>query len=97
MKKDESFLTNTTKLFVLSTLGHKETHGYDMITKFKKKTGKNLSAGQIYPLLSKMMKEGYVSKKSIMDGLRQRNIYSLTSKGIQLKEDTIRQFKLIME
>ena len=48
---------------------------------FKAATGKVLSPGQIYPLLSAMQKKGFVEMSTKIEGKRQRKIYALTEKG----------------
>lgn len=82
-KTEESFLTNLTKLYVLIALHKAPKHGYELMADFFKITGKKLSAGQIYPLLSNMQKKGYVVVTLAYDGDRQRKVYKLTDDGVR--------------
>lgn len=81
MKREESFITNLTKLYVLLILSRGPAHGYDIMKEFKAATGKTLSPGQIYPLLSAMQRKGFVEMSTKIEGRRLRKIYSLTEKG----------------
>jgi len=81
MKREESFITNLTKLYVLFILFKGPAHGYDIMKEFKAATGKVLSPGQIYPLLVAMQRKGFVEVSVKVEGKRQRKIYSLTDKG----------------
>lgn len=81
MKTEESFLTNLTKLYVLVALYKSPKHGYELMADFKKVTGKNMSAGQIYPLLSDMEKKSFVTVSEQFEGNRKKKVYSLTEKG----------------
>lgn len=87
MKKEESFLTNLTKLYVLIALNKSPKHGYELMSDFRKITGKNLSAGQIYPLLSNMYSKGYLNVREEFEGQRKRKIYGLTSEGEEFHSD----------
>ena len=81
MKREESFITNLTKLYVLLILSRGPAHGYDIMKEFKTATGKVLSPGQIYPLLSAMQRKGFVEMSTKIEGKRQRKIYALTDIG----------------
>lgn len=81
MKREESFITNLTKLYVLLILSRGPAHGYDIMKDFKSATGKVLSPGQIYPLLSKMQAKGFVEMSAKIEGKRPRKVYALTHKG----------------
>lgn len=87
MKKEESCLTNLTKLYVLLLLQNSPRHGYELMSNFKKTTGKTLSPGQTYPLLNTMQKKGLLTVTEQYEGKRKRKIYSLTQKGENLTKE----------
>ncbi len=68
-----------TKLQMLLLLRRKERSGYELMGEIGHALGKRPSAGQIYPLLAKMKKQGYVRIRST--GRREKKIYALTAKG----------------
>lgn len=87
MKREESFVTNLAKLYVLLILSRGPCHGYDIMKDFREATGKALSCGQVYPLLSAMQKRGIVEFREALDGKRKRKIYSLTQSGTAFAAD----------
>ncbi len=93
MKTEESFLTNLTKLYVLVALNKSPKHGYELMSDFLKITGKNLSAGQVYPLLNNMRRKGLVDVSVAYEGQRERKIYSLTDEGRKFRETVLGQLR----
>ena len=96
MKTEESFLTNLTKLYVLIALFKSPKHGYELMSDFRKVTGKSLSAGQIYPLLSSMHQKGFVAISEQYEGNRKKKVYCLTEKGKKHKNEVMSQFSGLM-
>ena len=97
MKKEESFLTNLTKFYIITMLREKERHGYEIIDELGKRVGKKPSAGQIYPLLGRMEKLGYVTVSSQNIGKKKRKIYKLTADGKAFSVGLLNKFSNIME
>ena len=97
MKKDESFMTNLTKFYILTILREKERHGYEIIEELGKRTGKKPSAGQIYPLLGKMQKLKYVTVSSQNVGKKKRKVYKLTPDGKAFSTGLLNKFSNIMD
>ena len=56
-------------------------HGYQIITKIRKKFGVYFGPSTIYPLLNTLEKKGYVKSEWNTNFERPRKIYSLTSNG----------------
>lgn len=86
MKREESFVTNLAKLYIALILYKGPAHGYAIMKDFEDITGKQLSCGQVYPLLSDMEKKGLVEWKEDVHGKRKRKVYSLTEKGKQFAD-----------
>jgi len=97
MKKEESFMTNLTKFYIFTILREKERHGYEIIEELGKRTGKKPSAGQIYPLLRKMQKLGYVTVSSQNVGKKKRKVYKLTVDGKAFSTGLLNKFSNIMD
>ena len=70
-------------LFILGLLYEKPSYGYlikkcvDQLALFRK----NVSWGTIYPLLSRLEKQGLVMSSSEMQGKKKRVMYTLTHAG----------------
>ncbi len=95
MKVDESFLTNLMKMYVIVLIHNRPKHGYEIIDELEKLTGKKPSAGQIYPLLKKLQKKGYVEIAS--KGKRQKKVYRLTQEGKKLFNSLMRRFSDLID
>jgi len=96
MKREESSLTNLTKLYLLVAL-KKPMHGYELMKDFEAKSGKRLSPGQLYPLLSQLTKKKLLSKQLEYIGNRRRYTYSLTRRGERFRENLLRQLQDILK
>jgi DNA-binding PadR family transcriptional regulator len=92
MKKEENFSTNLTKLYLMTMLSKKPSHGYELMEGLGKLTGKNPSAGQIYPLLNILVKKKYVTVKSESTGKRKRKVYKLTPTGKKFSSQLLSKF-----
>lgn len=72
-------ITNITKFYTLLLLSEKEKHGYEIIKEIRKKIGKDVSPGQIYPFLKLLEEVEYI--KSGEREEREKRKYKLTKKG----------------
>ncbi len=92
MKAEESYMTNLTKFYIVVLLHEKPRHGYEIIYEIGKRVGKKPSAGQIYPLLKKLQKLGYVKMDVEKIGKKNKKIYKLTKDGKSFSSDIISRF-----
>lgn len=83
-------ISNTTKLYAVLLISEKPKHGYELIKEIGQKLGKRISAGQIYPFLAKMKKQGLVLEKK--SGPREKKTYHLTVKGRAFSKKMISKF-----
>ncbi len=83
-------ISNTTKLYAVLLLAEKPKHGYELIKEIGKKLGKKVSAGQIYPFLARMKKQGLVAEKK--SGPRKKKVYHLTKKGSVFEKKMVSKF-----
>jgi len=97
MKREESLLTNPTKLYVMLILQESDRHGYEIISEFKRRLGKRLSPGQIYPLLKSMVKKGLVNFYEESQGKRRRRVYRLTQEGREVCEGAVEKLKELFD
>lgn len=96
MKKEEGFLTNLNKFYVMTLLVRRSMHGYDIIEQLGKYTGKKPSAGQIYPLLKKLEKKGYITSKKIKSAKKKR-VYVMTAEGRKFCKSMFHRFSEILD
>jgi DNA-binding PadR family transcriptional regulator len=77
----EAVLDDLSKFYILLLLHETPSHGYGLITKYRRRTGRSLSAGTLYPFLQQLEEQGFVSPKDKPVGKRPRREYQLTRKG----------------
>ena len=66
---------------VMQMLKDQSMHGYQIMMEIQKRHGVSLGASTIYPLLSKMEKEGLIQSTWDLSFERPRKPYTLTSQG----------------
>lgn len=75
---------------ILSLISEKEAYGYELSEKLLSNGFPSVSEGSIYPLLSRMQKEGWISAEfKDSDNGPKRKYYQLTPAG----EQTLLEFK----
>jgi PadR family transcriptional regulator PadR len=89
---NDDFLNNWTvqarkgllELGVLNALADEERYGYDLVKSMMTWSGLNVTEGTIYPLLSRLRKQGLLKTRLVeSSGGPARKYYSLTSEGMQ--------------
>jgi PadR family transcriptional regulator PadR len=88
-------LSDFSQFYILLLLSEGPVHGYGLIKEFKKRTGKSLSAGTLYPFLQKLVTKGLVSQTDVSVGKRPKLTYSLTKKGKRFCENLFERFAAI--
>ncbi|MHA1962484.1 MAG: PadR family transcriptional regulator [Candidatus Thorarchaeota archaeon] len=88
-------LSDFSQFYVLLLLSEEPTHGYGLIKKFRNRTGRNLSAGTLYPFLQRLMSEGIAQQSDKSTGKRPKLIYSLTMRGKRFCEELFSRFAAI--
>lgn len=97
MKTEENEITNLTKLYVISMLKKEKMHGYELMDSLEKLTGKRPSAGQIYPLLAKLKKNGYISCDIFSNGKKKMKVYRITKSGKDFADSLLNRFSSLVE
>ncbi|MBI2232623.1 MAG: PadR family transcriptional regulator [Candidatus Aenigmarchaeota archaeon] len=97
MKKEEGFMTNLVKFYMLMLLHEGPMHGYDIIDELGNRLGKKPSAGQIYPLLKRFQNMGYVSQEIRHVGKKKRKVYKITRKGRNFASGLLNKFSDILD
>ena len=86
MRFEESLLSGSTRLLVLSLLKDRDKYGYEMITQLslRSENAFEMKEGTLYPLLHALEKEDLLSsyEKETESG-RKRRYYHLTEKGVR--------------
>ncbi|KNF07218.1 hypothetical protein CLPU_21c00360 [Gottschalkia purinilytica] len=88
---NSQFKKGVLELCVLSTLSNKDCYGYELVETISKNI--QISEGTIYPLLRKLVNEGYCTTylKESQEG-PPRKYYTLTELGIEIKDNLIEEW-----
>ncbi|MDD5337745.1 MAG: helix-turn-helix transcriptional regulator [Candidatus ainarchaeum sp.] len=84
-----------TKFYALLLLSRKQRSGYELMGEIANALGKRPSSGQIYPLLAKLKKAGYVDEGT--RGARDKKTYALTPKGVRAVKDLVKKAGSIVD
>lgn len=80
-------------LIVMSILMVEPTHGYDIMAKIHRHLFVFLSAGQVYPLFSRLERDGLIEARLSEDG--RRKIFTMTNRGMIKYKDMLHETKQI--
>lgn len=82
------------ELAVLSLLGRRESYGVEIYDEVRGRAGLELSEGSIYPLLSRMQKEGMIAGRWVEDpgASHPRKYYRLTPEGSAVLQAMLRDW-----
>lgn len=83
-------VTNLVRFYTILLLAEKSKHGYEIIKKVSESLRKRVSPGEIYPFLKQLKRYGYVEIKKF--GIREKKVYSLTSKGRKFVKKMLERF-----
>lgn len=88
-------VTSLSKIAVLILLLQKPKYGYELMKDMREKFGYKVSAGQIYPFLSGLVRAKLVvvSKK----GQRDKKVYTLTPTGSAFANKALHSFEELIE
>ena len=92
---EELKVTNLVKFYTLLLLNQGPKHGYELMKNLEQLFGKEISASQVYPFLSKLEKQGLIIHKKIES--RDKKKYSITSKGKAFTHELLQRFDTILD
>jgi DNA-binding PadR family transcriptional regulator len=72
-------ITNLVRFYAALLLHSRPMHGYELLKEIGSRTGRRISASQIYPFLAALRRGGYLNSKAL--GKREKRVYYLTAKG----------------
>lgn len=78
---------------VMALLGFRDRYGYELVHEMSQRF--EISEGSIYPLLRRLLTEGYVTTYLQESGEGPaRKYYSLTEQGIAARDELIREWRI---
>lgn len=87
------------ELLILSVLSHQDCYGYQLTSIIKKMSNNHIviKDGTLYPILFKLLDQGYISTYDIAVGKKIRVYYHMEDKGIEKLNDMITEFNQTVE
>jgi len=83
------------RFYILLILSEGPSHGYGILTKYRHRAGRQLSAGTLYPFLQTLEKQGIVTSTDKPVGKRPRREYALTAIGRRAADQLFTRFASI--
>jgi DNA-binding PadR family transcriptional regulator len=92
----DEFISDFSKFYILMLLHDRPLHGYRVISEFKKRVGKDISPGLVYPFLREIEKRGLVTCAIVSGDERKRKVYQLTREGRDVCKRFFRRFTTLV-
>ena len=89
-------VSDFSRVYILTMLHEGPVHGYEIISKFKKAVGKEISPSLVYPFLKKLEQKGLVKHTLKPVGAKKRNMIELTLEGKEFSEQLFKRFSEIV-
>jgi DNA-binding PadR family transcriptional regulator len=88
----KEFISDFSRFYILTILYEGPAHGYSIISKFRKRIGKEVSPSLVYPFLRQLEEKGLVTHTVKPIGEKERKIFELTQEGRELCTRLFKRF-----
>jgi len=92
----DEIVSDFSRFYILIILYEGPHHGYSIISKFKKRIGKDISPSLVYPFLSQLEKKGLVKHSLKPVGEKKKKVFALTEKGRELCRILFKRFSSLI-
>lgn len=92
----EDVLSDFSRFYILTMLYEGPCHGYSVISKFRRRVGKEISPSLVYPFLQQLEKKGLVKRVIKHVGEKEKKVYELTEEGKGLCERLFKRFATLI-
>jgi DNA-binding PadR family transcriptional regulator len=87
-----SMVSDFSRVYILTILYAAPAHGYEIISKFKKAMGKDISPSLVYPFL-KQLEQKHLLKHTLKPvGAKKKKVFELTVEGKEFSEQLFKRF-----
>jgi len=86
----DEVVSDFSRFYILTILYEGAAHGYSILSRFRKKVGKEVSPSLVYPFLQQLEEKGLVKHTVKPVGEKEKKVFELTEEG---KEVCTRLFK----
>ena len=88
----DDLISDFSRFYILTILYEGPAHGYQIITRFKKRVKKEVSPSLVYPFLQQLEKKGLVKHALKPVGEKEKKVFELTDKGRELTTGLFKRF-----
>jgi DNA-binding PadR family transcriptional regulator len=88
----EEFLSDFSRFYILTVLYEGPAHGYSILSRFKKRIGKEISPSLVYPFLQQLEEKGLVKHSIKSVGEKEKKVFELTKEGRELCARLFKRF-----
>jgi DNA-binding PadR family transcriptional regulator len=92
----DEIVSDFSRFYILTILYEGPSHGYSIITKFKKRLGKEISPSLIYPFLKQLEQKRLVTHSLKPVGAKKKKIFELTEEGKELCRQLFKRFSALV-
>lgn len=85
-------VSDFSRVYILTILHEGPVHGYEIISKFKRVIGKDVSPSLVYPFLKQLEQKSLVTHTLKPVGAKKRKVFELTSEGKEFSEQLFKRF-----
>lgn len=85
-------VSDFSRVYIITILYEQPSHGYEIISKFKKVIGKEVSPSLVYPFLKQLEQKNLVKYTLRPVGAKKKKVFELTSDGKAFSEQLFRRF-----
>jgi Transcriptional regulator PadR-like family len=90
--KMDDLISDFSRFYILTILYEGPAHGYQIISRFKKRVKKDVSPSLVYPFLQQLENKVLVTHRKELVGEKQRKIFELTEEGRDLCTGLFKRF-----
>jgi PadR family transcriptional regulator, regulatory protein PadR len=89
-------VSDFSRVYIITILHEGPVHGYEIIGKFKKVIGKDVSPSLVYPFLRQLEQKGLVKHTLKPVGAKKKKVFELTAMGIEFSKQLFRRFSQLI-
>ncbi|MEM3666236.1 MAG: PadR family transcriptional regulator [Candidatus Bathyarchaeia archaeon] len=92
----DEIVSDFSRFYILIILYEGPCHGYSILTKFRRRVGKEISPSLVYPFLKNLEKNGLVRHVLKPVGAKEKKVFELTEEGRKLCGQLFKRFSALV-
>lgn len=92
----EPIISDFSRLYILIILYEGPCHGYSILSKFRRRVGKDISPSIVYPFLKHLEEKGLVKSSIRVVGNKRKKVFELTDDGREVCKRLFRRFSSLI-